>query len=547
MEEQSAADIIRYHEQTKHHFHHYARSPGYMDWKNQPNPFRFYDGTTTVSFPFVEEDPPRRHMELYQRRIENGGAFTRSSVAAFLELSMGLSAWKAYGQNRWSLRINPSSGNLHPTEVHLILPEMESIPAGLYHYTPYYHALELRAELPPTLWHQTRTHFNSDGFLMGLSSIIWREAWKYGERAMRYCNHDIGHALASLSFAAALHGWKVTYLSGLSDADTDTLLGFDRTEWEPLESEEPELICFVHRQDATPTVRAIPEDIVASYTQLPLAGTPNSLSPERVDWQIIYQTLRSCRKPRTADVVVNDYCTTPFLDAPSSSLKAFEIIRRRRSATAFDPEGSIDRKVFYAILDKTLPRKHCPPFDLGLGKSLVHLLLFVHNVRSLPKGLYFLCRNEKDLSVLRNTCRKDFLWEPVTHRLPLYRLEHGNFREKATRVSCHQDIAGQSIFSLGMIARFAEPVKSAPYRYRHLFWESGMIGQTLYLEAEAQGVRGTGIGCFFDDAVHSLLGLTENSWQSLYHFTIGSPIEDPRLSTLPPYHHLKRPSYENKK
>ncbi len=546
MEEQGAADIIRYHEQTKHHFHRYARSPGYLDWKNQPNPFRFYDGATAVSLPLAEEDPPRRHLELYQRRIENNAVFTRRSVAAFLELSMGMSAWKAYGQNRWSLRMNPSSGNLHPTEVHLILPEMESVPAGLYHYLPYNHTLELRAELIPALWQRTRDHFNCDGFMVGLSSIIWREAWKYGERALRYCNHDVGHALASLSFSAALQGWKVTYLSGFSDADTEALLGFDRTEWKPLESEEPDLMCFVHRQDVTPTVRAIPDDIVAGYTQLPLAGTPNNLSPERVNWPIIYQTLRNCRKPRTTDVSY-DYGARPFLDAPSSSLNAPGIIRRRRSATAFDPEGSIDQKVFYAILDKTLPRNHCPPFDLGLGKSLVHLLLFVHNVQSLPSGLYFLCRNESDLNLLRSTCRTDFLWEPVTRLLPLYRLENGNFREEASRVSCHQDIAGQSIFSLGMIARFAEFVKSTPYRYRHLFWECGMIGQALYLEAEAQGVRGTGIGCFFDDAVHSLLGLTGNSWQSLYHFTIGSSIEDPRLSTLPPYHHLKRSGHEYKK
>ena len=58
-------------------------------------------------------------------------------------------------------------------------------------------------------------------------------------------------------------------------------------------------------------------------------------------------------------------------------------------------------------------------------------------------------------------------------------------------------------------------------------------------KAEAQGVRGTGIGCFFDDPVHDTIGLKDNTWQSLYHFTIGRPVEDPRLTTLPPYDHLK--------
>jgi hypothetical protein len=66
-----------------------------------------------------------------------------------------------------------------------------------------------------------------------------------------------------------------------------------------------------------------------------------------------------------------------------------------------------------------------------------------------------------------------------------------------------------------------------------------MIGQVLYLEAEACGVRGTGIGCFFDDAVHEIMGFRDNRYQSLYHFTVGKPLEDPRLTTYPPYHHLK--------
>ena len=79
--------------------------------------------------------------------------------------------------------------------------------------------------------------------------------------------------------------------------------------------------------------------------------------------------------------------------------------------------------------------------------------------------------------------------------------------------------------------------------YRQLFWESGMIGQILYLEAEANGVGSTGIGCFFDDPVHEIIGLHGNDFQDLYHFTVGGPVEDLRLETNPPYVHLKRPSY----
>jgi len=53
------------------------------------------------------------------------------------------------------------------------------------------------------------------------------------------------------------------------------------------------------------------------------------------------------------------------------------------------------------------------------------------------------------------------------------------------------------------------------------------------------GFRGTGIGCYFDDELHRALGLKGHDWQSLYHFTIGKPVEDLRLRAMPPYAHLK--------
>jgi hypothetical protein len=61
------------------------------------------------------------------------------------------------------------------------------------------------------------------------------------------------------------------------------------------------------------------------------------------------------------------------------------------------------------------------------------------------------------------------------------------------------------------------------------------MGQVLYLEAEAHGLRGTGIGCFFDDALHDLLGIRDQRMQSLYHFTIGMPVLDERITTEAPY------------
>jgi hypothetical protein len=109
-----------------------------------------------------------------------------------------------------------------------------------------------------------------------------------------------------------------------------------------------------------------------------------------------------------------------------------------------------------------------------------------------------------------------------------------DLREDAKLICCHQDIAADSCFTLGMLAPLGR-VGDEPWRYRRLFWECGMLGHVLYLEAEAAGVRATGIGCYFDDEMHGLLGLTGAGWQSLYHFTVGGAVDDTRLSTEAPY------------
>jgi hypothetical protein len=164
----------------------------------------------------------------------------------------------------------------------------------------------------------------------------------------------------------------------------------------------------------------------------------------------------------------------------------------------------------------------------------IHLALFVHRVTAVAPGLYLLAREPAIVPRLKAACDRDFRWERADDELPLWLLQPGDFRTPSKRLSCDQDIAADGFFSLGMIAEFdASLAEHGASFYRHLFWESGAVGQVLYLEAEAAGARATGIGCFFDDAVHELLGLEGHTFQSLYHFTVGMPVEDARLTTEP--------------
>jgi SagB-type dehydrogenase family enzyme len=532
---EAAADIIAYHERTKHHPERYASGPHGLDWATQPNPFRRFAGTPLFRLPLKGLDETPSAATLFGTAAVTPQPLTLEALGLFFELSLGLSARKEIADSSWYLRINPSSGNLHPTEAYAILPAVEEFRggAGVYHYAPFEHALEQRARSA-----QAAT-YAADGFHMGLTSITWREAWKYGERAFRYCQHDVGHALAALRFAAATLGWRVQLMPEWDDARLAKLLGLDRAEdFAEAERETPELLVRVIVNNATAkTLAPVAEPAVEWF------GRANRLSEAHVEWTAIDDAIKASKRMTTSVVPSNtgEWAAWQPPSPPACNHSAAQLIRQRRSAVDFDGVTSITREEFLSILDATLPRASAPPFDAWPYAPRLHLVLFVHRVIGLDPGLYLWLRAPADAVALRLAFHAKFKWEAVTDSAmstPLYRLRGGDLRDFARTLSCHQDIAADGAFSLGMLARF-EPIlrERGAAAYRELFWEAGMIGQSLYLAAEAASVRGTGIGCYFDDVLHRALGLADHDWQSLYHFTIGGPVEDIRLRTVPPYAH----------
>jgi len=228
-----------------------------------------------------------------------------------------------------------------------------------------------------------------------------------------------------------------------------------------------------------------------------------------------------------------------------AGVPAGRIIRQRRSLLACDGKTSIPAGRFYQMLARVMPRvelevaRRPMPWDAIPWEPAIHFVLFVHRVEGIEPGLYALARDPGKVAKLKAGMHAQFAWEAppgCPEDLPLYLLERGDARQLATQLSCRQEIAGEGAFSLGMIAEYqASLLAHGPSFYRRLFWEAGAIGQVLYLEAEAAGVRSTGIGCFFDDPVHQTFGFKDLAFQSLYHFTVGGAVDDPRLTTLPAY------------
>jgi SagB-type dehydrogenase family enzyme len=590
--------VQRYHDGTKHHFHQFARSLGYLDWASQPNPFRSFEGARAFPlFPAPEARtggdsgdpfPAIQYGRLFDPMRE---AWPTSSVAIgdFLRHALGLSAWKQYRapaapgygdavESRWSLRVNPSSGNLHPTEAYIVCGARPGLAGGpaVYHYAPDRHVLECRCEFEAERW--AVACGKTDFVLVALSSIHWRESWKYGERAFRYCQHDLGHAIAALVVSAAMFGWRAQLLPSWSHRAIARLTGLDRdADFIDAEREEPGCLLAIGAGDPPAAIAEASPELVDAVAHGRWAGRASQLSVEHVQWTFIDEIAQATEDPGRADRPggaggagresgegtagrAGGACgdAEPGREASVSAragggtevqlgkewaqeagsagaVDVRALVLKRRSAVALDGRSSIDRASFLQMLARVVPSASAP-WQALWWTPRIHFAMFIHRVTGVEPGLYLLCRHGAAAEGLRAACNREFLWERVADDVPLVCLARGDCRRLARRLSCDQDIAADGFFSLGMLAEFDASLAEHGARfYRHLFWESGFVGQLLYLQAEAAGARATGIGCFYDDPVHEVLGLSGRAYQSLYHFTVGIPVEDTRLTTAPGY------------
>ncbi len=526
--------VMRYHRLSKHSPQAYAPGPGYLDWASQPDPFRRYQQTGRLALTLSADRLPTTWAALHDVTAEPR-PLDCAGVGLLLELSLGLSAWKEYGATRWALRCNPSSGNLHPTEVYVITPQLPGLSRGVYHYLSVEHLLERRATPAEDGWDA----LFAGGLLLALSSVHWREAWKYGMRAYRYCQHDAGHAIAALRYAAASLGWRLRILDDWADAEIAGLCGIDRETDFPCaeEREQPDCLLWLGPPDTPPDSGALLNSLNAAQWQ----GVAQPLSFAHREWRDIDDVTRAAVKPRTKSWPSWPVPLRPVMQTADTPLNAAAVFRQRRSAVAFDGETQLSNAAFFTMLDALLPRAGVPPWDALPWRPRIHPLFFVHRVQGLVPGIYLLPRHADAEPLLGAALRADWQWQPVNEcpsHLPLRLLVAADTRAAAGMIACHQDIAADSVFALGMLAEYRDSLAQGAWWYRYLFWEAGMLGQVLYLQAEAAGVRATGIGCYFDDEMHRVLGLRDEALQSFYHFTVGRAVEDTRLRTLAPYAHL---------
>ncbi len=497
--------VFNYHEQTKHNFNKYAKSLGYMDWENQPNPYRSYEGVKVIKLPLCFENPTPPYHLIFDK--VPSASLGIESLSQYLQFSMGISAMKSDGYNSWALRCDASSGNLHPTEVYVILPPIKGISekTTICHYSVENHALEILLE-SDTSW----AELPKESFFTLIGSITYREVWKYGERAFRYTCLDAGHALRSLEISAKTLGWNYAINQKVEDDTLSKIFGFDKNE-NFSEKELSEILLLVSPNEIKNSDKFLEFDSTCSKKAKPIAQIYQK-------WDLINEI-----EVATKYICCGKEKTTNFEKIGRVPTKeAKEVILKRRSAQMMDKNNSIiSKKNFMSILESTKE-------NFYTNHSCVNLSIFVHSITGLESGLYIYIRAKEHKKKLQKLLDTNFLWGEVEK--DLYLLKAGDFRQIAKQISCNQDIASDGMFSLGMLCPFGEEIiKNCAHKYKELYFECGSIGQQLYLEATSLNLSATGMGCFLDDVFHQFLGLKSNQFQSLYHFTVGRALVDSRI------------------
>lgn len=518
--------LFAYHEKTKHSYWSVRSGGHFLDWDNQPDPFRRFAGAPRLPLSKGPlPDCPAFDALLggtgLAVKAAQGGAVDAAVLGQLLHHSMAVSAWKQVRGTdiRYSLRVNPSSGNLHPTETYLAVQGSADLPDGLYHYDVRGHSLERRREGPAVEAAASllgRPWAAESPFLVLLSSVFWREAWKYRDRAYRYCLLDLGHAAASILIAARCLGFEGLCLGHFPDRPLAEFLGVD-----PLD--EGPLMALAFEAGPSPSSRPTPDpaSIQEDPQKMgPLLGEANRLSAEELPYYLLkgmhQSTLLPPESPLPAVPSSGPAPDTGLVlpGKPSGEPPLGPTARRRRSGLDFDPRASMTlQDLGWLLLRAVAPLRADYRGNLrgGPGEGLVRLYLYAHRVEGLPAGVY--------------------RYHPSIHRLQTIR--EGDQRATAAYLSLEQELAGHACAAFSMVADLNQAARLFGNRgYRYVHFEAGMIGQRLYLGAEALGLNSTGMGAFYDDEVHRYLDIKPEEGQVVYHFAVGRAVPDERLIPL---------------
>ncbi|HEU4346006.1 MAG TPA: SagB/ThcOx family dehydrogenase [Candidatus Binatia bacterium] len=479
-----------YHNGSKHSYQSIRSSRHYLDWENQPIPFKIYPDLVPIPLPQHLSSSGIAALDAIS--MPEAAALPEvvpsiQTLAEMLFLSAGITKRRSHPGGEMLFRAAACTGALYHIDLYLICGELADLEAGIYHFSPQDFALrrlrsgDYRSLLVEASGREPAiTHAP---VIVVCASTFWRNAWKYQARAYRHAYWDNGTILANLLAAAAVRAVPAKVIVGFIDSAVNRLLGLD--------SQREAAVSLVALGTAPSAVtQSVP-------TVAPLALETVPLSKNEIDYPAIRAMHEASSLESEEEILAWRENAKQEIEEPKhengkegrlfalrsmsaqeiSSDKFEEVVLRRGSTRAFSRE-SISFAQLSTMLDRAT-RGLAADFLNSEGESLNDLYLIVHAVDDLPSGAYVYRRDKHALELLKE----------------------GNFRREAGYLGLGQEIPADCSVNVYFMADLDCSLERFGNRgYRAAQLEAAIMGGKLYLAAYAQKLGASGL-TFFDDDV----------------------------------------------
>jgi SagB-type dehydrogenase family enzyme len=467
----------RFHDATKHSYQSLRSVPHFLDWDNQPLPFKLYRGLRAVPLPDVSEAGNVSALTALKSKTStrySEKTFDLEVLARILFYTAGITKQRAYPGGQMLFRAAACTGALYHIELYVVSGSVDGLDAGVYHYAPKLGALEL---LRDGDWRESLVEASGGEpklrrarAAIVLTSTYWRNAWKYRTRAYRHTFWDSGTMLANLLAAASALGLPAHLVLGFADEDVNRLVDVD--------SDEEAAVTIVSLGGGATEIPPSPGVVE------PLGLETVPLSGAKVDYPLIRETHRAsslldgerAQTWRRRGAVPPRQRSHDARPADDGTAPIESVIRRRGSSRRFE-RASISYEALSTILATASVGVDGDVFDSET--ILTDLYVIANDVDDLGQGTY--------------------VYEPEENALTL--LKRGSFRSEARYLGLEQDLPGDAsanIYVLVSLEPLLERLGDRGYRLAQL--EGGIVGGRIYLASYALGLGASGL-TFFDDAV----------------------------------------------
>jgi SagB-type dehydrogenase family enzyme len=506
----------KYHDATKHSYQSIRSNRHFLDWANQPRPFKIYPSIERVPLPRDVPQTGVAALEAISERVlsDSGDAVPDLAVpdlqdlARILFFSAGITKQRKYAGGEIYFRAAACTGALYEIELYVITGELKGLDAGVYHFNPADMSLGLlrRGDFRGNLARATAMEL---AVLSAPTTIVctgtyWRNAWKYQARTYRHFGWDNGTLLANMLAVTAASGLPAEIVLGFVDDEVNGLLDLD--------TRQEVSFCLV-------PIGRTPSGSLPGPTDTPTLDLETvPVSQREVEYPIMLEMHRASSLASAEEVA--QWRARRKQAAVSSSAAAGEEIRlrplrheeqpkdtieqvilRRGSTRTFDPAATMTIAQLSTILD--CATRGLRADFLEPGTQLNDVYLIAHAVEGLAAGAYFFRRESGTL-------------EP---------LKRGNFRVEAYRLGLEQHLPADAcvdVFFLADLNHILEAYGNRGYRCVQL--EAGAIGGKMYLATYALRLGASGL-TFFDDEVAQFFSPHAKDKSAIFLLAIGKPLK----------------------